>query len=60
MASNANMRKFICPVCGYLYDPALGDPAHDVAPGTPFDELPEGWSCPGCAIAKAAFDPYED
>ncbi len=42
------MKKYVCEVCGYIYDPEVGDPNAGVAAGTPFDELPEGWLCPLC------------
>ena len=49
--------KYICTNCGYVYDPATGDPAHGIAPGTPFAELPGEWTCPICYVAKDGFDP---
>ena len=48
-----------CTLCGYIYDPAIGDPESGVAPGTPFADLPEDWSCPYCGAAKADFVPYQ-
>ncbi len=45
----------VCLGCGYEYDPAKGDPAADIAPGTPFDKLPEDWVCPECGEGKASF-----
>lgn len=48
------MDKYIC-VCGYVYDPAVGDPEHGIEPGTPFEELPEDYSCPVCFAPKTAF-----
>lgn len=39
------MKKWECTVCGYIYDPAVGDPDGGVAPGTPFEDLPEDWVC---------------
>lgn len=48
--------KYACRVCGYVYDPALGDPEAGIAPGTLFDELPEGWVCPICRASKSQFD----
>lgn len=42
------MKKYICLPCGYIYDPKIGDPDEEVEPGTPFEELPEGWVCPVC------------
>jgi flavin reductase (DIM6/NTAB) family NADH-FMN oxidoreductase RutF/rubredoxin len=44
-----------CGVCGYTYDPAFGDPASDVAPGTLFEDLPDDWVCPVCGAPKDAF-----
>lgn len=47
--------KYICPVCGYCYDPEKGDPDHGIAPGTAFADLPEEWKCPRCKQHKKAF-----
>lgn len=47
--------KYYCPACGYVYDPALGDPDTGIAPGTAFEDLPEDWVCPLCGTAKADF-----
>lgn len=47
--------KYVCSVCGYVYNPALGDPDHGIAPGTPFDALPEDWVCPDCGVGKGEF-----
>ena len=46
--------KYECP-CGYVYDPAVGDPENGIAPGTPFEEIPEDWVCPDCGLDKPAF-----
>jgi rubredoxin len=51
------MKKYICRICGYVYEPAKGDPEHDVPPGTPFEALPEKWVCPMCGAPKDQFDP---
>jgi rubredoxin len=51
------MQKYKCANCGYVYDPALGDPDGDIAPGTPFADLPDDWVCPDCGAAKAQFRP---
>lgn len=53
------MKKYVCTVCGYVYDPAVGDPEHGVAPGTPFEELPSDWTCPLCGVATDMFEPEE-
>jgi rubredoxin len=47
--------KYICDVCGYIYDPAEGDPDAGVKAGTPFDKLPEDWVCPMCGAGKSDF-----
>lgn len=52
-------QKWICQVCGYIYDPAEGDPEADVAPGTSFEDLPDDWVCPICGAEKADFEPYK-
>jgi len=44
-----------CRVCWYLYDPVAGDELHQIAPGTPFAELPADWSCPHCGGERHAF-----
>jgi rubredoxin len=49
------MEKYICTICGYVYDPAEGDPDSDIAPGTAFADLPEDWVCPVCGADKDAF-----
>jgi len=50
------MDKWECTVCGYVYDPAGGDPTTGVSPGTPFEDLPEGWTCPDCGAGKDMFE----
>ncbi|MGE5348991.1 MAG: rubredoxin [Actinomycetota bacterium] len=52
------MTRYRCPVCGYIYDPANGDPHHDVEPGTAFEDLPSGWSCPVCGAPADEFEEY--
>ena len=51
------MNKYVCKVCGYIYDPAEGDLDNGVAPGTAFENLPEDWVCPLCAVGKDEFEP---
>ncbi|MBO7741108.1 MAG: rubredoxin [Victivallales bacterium] len=51
--------KYICAICGYIYDPANGDPEHGIAPGTKFEDLPEDWGCPDCGVDKSNFQPME-
>ena len=49
------MKRFVCSVCGYIYDPAKGDPDGGIAPGTRFEDLPADWSCPVCGADKDSF-----
>jgi rubredoxin len=51
-----DMQKWECSVCGYIYDPEIGDPDSGVEPGTSFENLPEDWVCPDCGASKAEFD----
>ncbi len=50
------MEKWTCKVCGYIYDPAEGDPENNVPPGTPFEKIPEDWVCPACGAPKDMFE----
>ncbi len=51
--------KYRCTVCGYIYDPDLGDPDGGIKPGTPFEEIPDDWVCPVCGAAKSDFEVVE-
>ncbi|MDR3160126.1 MAG: rubredoxin [Spirochaetaceae bacterium] len=51
------MQKYICDLCGYVYDPAKGDPAAGIKPGTPFEKLPDNWICPTCGAGTDSFSP---
>lgn len=50
--------KYECP-CGYVYDPEVGDPDNGIAPGTPWEEVPESWECPICGLGKDSFTEAE-
>ena len=50
--------QWICKVCSMIYDPAVGDPESGIAPGTPFEAIPDTWTCPICGTRKANFIPY--
>ncbi len=54
------MNKYECLVCGYIYDPAEGDPDNGVAPGTAFENVPDDWVCPVCGVEKAEFEAVVD
>jgi rubredoxin len=53
------MQKYECLICGYVYDPAAGDPDNDVAAGTAFADLPDDWVCPECGVGKDEFEPVD-
>ena len=53
------MKKYVCDVCGYVYDPAVGDPDNGIAPGTAFEALPDTWVCPECGASKSDFSAQE-
>ncbi len=50
------MKKFKCALCGYVYDPAVGDPDGGVEPNTAFEDIPDGWVCPVCGAGKDQFE----
>ncbi len=50
------MSKYVCGVCGYVYDPVKGDPENGIAPGTKFEDLPDNWECPVCGASKNDFE----
>ena len=50
------MNRYVCTVCGYVYDPTKGDPEHGIEPGTPFEQLPDDWVCPVCGAEKDKFE----
>jgi rubredoxin len=49
------MDKWECTICGYVYDPEKGDPEGSIVTGTPFEQLPESWTCPVCGAPKSQF-----
>ena len=53
------MDKYVCIICGYIYDPAEGDPESGIAPGTAFEDIPEDWTCPACGVGKEHFEKYK-
>jgi len=50
------MEQWECLVCGYIYDPAEGDPAQGIEPGTAFEDLPSDWVCPDCGVGADMFE----
>lgn len=51
------MKIYVCSVCGYRYDPRQGDAKRGIPPGTPFEKLPDDWTCPVCGSKKEKFKP---
>ena len=60
MSETTTAQKWICDSCGFIYDPADGDPDGGIPPGTAFDDIPDTWFCPVCGARKRDFTPYED
>jgi flavin reductase (DIM6/NTAB) family NADH-FMN oxidoreductase RutF/rubredoxin len=54
------VKKYKCIMCGYVYDPAVGDPENGVGSGTAFEDVPDDWVCPDCGAGKDQFEPVED
>lgn len=54
------MKKYICTVCDWVYDPAVGDPDNGIAPGTAFEDIPDDWVCPVCGVGKDDFEVVEE
>lgn len=50
------MDKWVCMVCGYVYDETVGDPDHGIAAGTKFEDIPDDWVCPVCGVGKDQFE----
>jgi rubredoxin len=51
----SKMKKYVCDICGYVYDPEKGDPDGGIEPGTAFEDIPEDWVCPVCGVSKEQF-----
>ncbi len=51
------MQRYVCEMCGYVYDPKVGDPDNGIPAGTTFDALPDDWVCPDCGVGKEDFSP---
>ena len=54
------MKKYICDVCGWIYDQEVGDPDSGIAPGTAFEDIPADWECPECGVGKDDFSVLDD
>lgn len=56
MGGVLKMDKYECKLCGYVYDPEVGDPDGGIAPGTKFEDIPDDWECPVCGASKDDFE----
>lgn len=54
------MKKYVCDVCGWVYNPAEGDPDNGVPPRTLFEAIPAEWVCPVCGVGKDSFSPVDE
>jgi rubredoxin len=52
--------KFMCVVCGFIYDEEAGLPREGIEPGTRWEDLPDTWTCPDCSVTKDDFDMIEN
>ena len=53
------MSRYKCTICGYVYDPAIGDKENGISPGTAFEDLPDDWVCPECGAGQDQFEPID-
>jgi rubredoxin len=58
-ADDDPMKKYMCLICGYIYDEALGAPEEGIAPGTKWEDVPPNWTCPECGARKEDFEMIE-
>lgn len=60
LEEDIDMQKYVCDVCGYVYDPAVGNPDNGIEPGTAFEDLPDDWACPLCDVGKDMFSETDE
>lgn len=53
---DTDMSRYVCDICGWIYDPVTGDPDTGIAPGTSFQDIPADWTCPACGVGKEHFE----
>ncbi len=58
--SDKSTQKWVCEICGYIYDPAEGMPEDGIAPGTAFEDIPDIWACPDCGASKEDFSRLDE
>ena len=57
--AEAGYKKYMCVICGFIYDEALGRPEDGIEPGTRWEDVPDTWSCPDCGASKDDFEMLE-
>jgi rubredoxin len=57
--TTTQLRKWMCVVCGFIYDEALGLPDEGIEPGTRWEDIPDTWTCPDCGVTKDDFEMVE-
>jgi rubredoxin-NAD+ reductase len=57
--TESQYKVWACALCGFVYDESKGAPEEGIPPGTRWQDVPEGWSCPECGAAKCQFDMVE-
>ena len=60
MKGDTIMKKYVCVVCGYIYDPEIGDSDNGVEAGVAWEDVPEDWLCPLCQVGKDQFEEVEE
>ncbi len=60
ISKDKTSKRYLCPPCGYVYDPAEGDPEGGIPAGTAFEDIPDDWLCPLCGVTKAEFEPENE
>jgi rubredoxin len=59
IATRSAMKKYMCLICGWIYDEAVGSPEDGIPPGTHWDDVPPNWTCPECGARKEDFEMIE-
>ncbi len=54
------MKKYVCTICQHVYNPKMGDEDNDIVAGTPFEDIPDSWTCPDCGVDKSEFEIFEE
>lgn len=55
-STQTGTRTWMCLICGWIYYEEQGLPEEGIAPGTPWEDIPDSWACPECGVAKSDFE----